>query len=166
MDNNEWIKISWLSVQNLGSSILLYILLGSLNSYPNSHIVYSMYRQLMIYQLIILLLWTSALHTVNAKLFDETNVCYRINVDYGKVEQVGNRSKWGKDKTRKMMEEQWKWWNWWHDAVYIEKFLKIQPVEGKEPILIEATEVNYESGVVQAKGGEYIHLDHSRIIAS
>ena len=105
-------------------------------------------------------------HSQCKTIWWETNVCYRINVDYGKVEQVGNRSKWGKDKTRKMMEEQWKWWNWWHDAVYTEKFLNIQPVEGKEPILIEATEVNYESGVVQAKGGEYIHLDHSRIIAS
>ena len=36
----------------------------------------------------------------------------------------------------------------------MEKLLEIRPVEGKEPILIEATEVEYQSGVVQAGGGK------------
>jgi hypothetical protein len=36
----------------------------------------------------------------------------------------------------------------------MEKLLEIRPVEGKEPILIEATKVEYQSGVVQAGGGK------------
>lgn len=36
----------------------------------------------------------------------------------------------------------------------MEKVLEIKPTEGKEPILIESTEIEYDSGVVQAGGSK------------